>query len=83
MVTAMQITLESRHARDGFMGVGRLSGWANRVPATDETAYEQYAESMAGENRETPIVGVKDWPWVLTLLASLGGALPKQNGLCR
>jgi hypothetical protein len=43
----MQITLESRHARDGFMGVGRLSVWANRVPATDETAYEHYAEVMA------------------------------------
>lgn len=42
------------------MGVGRLSVWANRVPETDETAYEHYAESMAGENRETPIVGVKD-----------------------
>jgi hypothetical protein len=60
MVTAMQVTSESRHARDGLMGVGRLSGWANGVPETDETAYEHYAESMAGENRETPIVGVKD-----------------------
>lgn len=52
MVMALQITLELFLARDGFMSIGRLSGWVTSLPATEETAYEQHAAFMAGKGRK-------------------------------
>jgi len=49
---ALQITLELFLARDGFMSIGRLSGWVTSLPATEETAYEQHAAFMAGKGRK-------------------------------